>query len=240
MEITGRKSIGGPSTKLGFDKSKVTCFKCKHKGHFKRECRNDYADDSANPFREDYYKKAIYHQNKSEPPRLKQIEDKEKSRALAVIHDDEGYDWSELLPEEDAVGYAFAAKKIVLFKDNRTEEEKFVNRRMKAQTRISRIYNTFKEAKRARRWDADRECYLDPQGNIAVDPDSISIDALIQQFAEEEEARQKEWWGGGEKKVEEKEEKVIMAEKKIDEFLKRYKRSQRSKEIAKRAAELGR
>ncbi|KAM0056771.1 putative transcription factor interactor and regulator CCHC(Zn) family [Helianthus debilis subsp. tardiflorus] len=38
MEITGRKSIGGPSTKLGFDKSKVTCFKCKQKGHFRREC----------------------------------------------------------------------------------------------------------------------------------------------------------------------------------------------------------
>ncbi|KAJ0959082.1 putative transcription factor interactor and regulator CCHC(Zn) family [Helianthus annuus] len=49
MEITGRKSIGGPSTKLGFDKSKVTCFKCKQKGHFKRECRNAYADDSENP-----------------------------------------------------------------------------------------------------------------------------------------------------------------------------------------------
>ncbi|KAJ0856504.1 putative transcription factor interactor and regulator CCHC(Zn) family [Helianthus annuus] len=38
MEIIGRKSIGGPSTNLGFDKSKVTCFKCKQKGHFKREC----------------------------------------------------------------------------------------------------------------------------------------------------------------------------------------------------------
>ncbi|KAM0055429.1 putative transcription factor interactor and regulator CCHC(Zn) family [Helianthus debilis subsp. tardiflorus] len=92
MEITGRKSISGPSTKLGFDKSKVTCFKCKQKGHFKRECRNTYADESENPFREDYYKKAIYHQNKSEPPRMKQLEDnKEKSRALAVIHDDKGF-----------------------------------------------------------------------------------------------------------------------------------------------------
>ncbi|KAJ0616244.1 putative transcription factor interactor and regulator CCHC(Zn) family [Helianthus annuus] len=106
MEITGRKSIGGPSTKLGFDKSKVTCFKCKQKGHFKRECQNAYADESENPLREDYYKKAIYHQNKSEPPRMKQLEDnKEKSRALAVIHDDEGFDWSELLPEEDAFKY---------------------------------------------------------------------------------------------------------------------------------------
>ncbi|KAJ0546174.1 putative transcription factor interactor and regulator CCHC(Zn) family [Helianthus annuus] len=219
MEITGRKTIGGPSTKLGFDKSKVTCFKCKQKGHFKRECRNEYADESANPFREDYYKKAIYHQNKSEPPRLKQIEEKvkEKSRALAVIHDDEGYDWSEILPEEDAVGYAFAAGKIVSFKDTRTEEEKFVNRRMKAQTKVSRIYTIYKEAKRAKRWDPDRECYLDPQGNIAIDPSSLSVDAIIQQYAEEEEARQREWWGEGEKKVEEKEEKVKSAEKKIDD-----------------------
>ncbi|MFS7948446.1 putative transcription factor interactor and regulator CCHC(Zn) family [Helianthus anomalus] len=96
MEITGRKTIGGPSTKLGFDKSKVTSFKCKQKGHFKRECKNAYADESENPFREDYYKKAIYHQNKSEPPRLKQVEDnREKSRALAMIYDDEGYDWSQ-------------------------------------------------------------------------------------------------------------------------------------------------
>ncbi|KAM0008023.1 putative transcription factor interactor and regulator CCHC(Zn) family [Helianthus debilis subsp. tardiflorus] len=123
MEITGRKSIGGPSTKLGFDKSKVTCFKCKQKGHFKRKCRNAYADESENPFREDFYKKTIYHQNKSEPPRMKQIEDnKEKSRAFAVIHDDEGFDWSEMLPEEDAVGYAFMAK-MNLFLGKTTEQK---------------------------------------------------------------------------------------------------------------------
>ncbi|XP_021979105.1 triadin-like [Helianthus annuus] len=186
-----------------------------------REEINEYADESDNPFREDYYKKAIYHQNKSEPPRLKQIEEKgkEKSRALAVIHDDEGYDWSEILPEEDAVGYAFAAGKIVPFKDTRTEEEKFVNRRMKAQTKVSRIYTIYKEAKLARRWDPDRECYLDPQGNITIDPSSLSVDAIIQQYAEEEEARQREWWGGTEKKVEEKEENVKSAEKKIDDGL---------------------
>ncbi|MFS8022469.1 hypothetical protein Hanom_Chr16g01439801 [Helianthus anomalus] len=66
----------------------------------------------ANPFHDDNYKRAIYHQNKAEPPRMKQIEEnpKEKSRALAVIHDDEGFDWSDLLPEEDAVGYSFMAK----------------------------------------------------------------------------------------------------------------------------------
>ncbi|MFS7969192.1 hypothetical protein Hanom_Chr09g00806261 [Helianthus anomalus] len=48
---------------------------------------------------------------------MKQIEEnpKEKSRALEVIHDDEGFEWSELLTEEDAVGYGFMAK-IVPFK----------------------------------------------------------------------------------------------------------------------------
>ncbi|MFS7978570.1 hypothetical protein Hanom_Chr10g00917001 [Helianthus anomalus] len=42
---------------------------------------------------------------------MKQIEEtpKEKSRALAVIQDDEGFYWSEFLPEEDAAGYAFMA-----------------------------------------------------------------------------------------------------------------------------------
>ncbi|KAJ0751833.1 putative transcription factor interactor and regulator CCHC(Zn) family [Helianthus annuus] len=165
MEITGRKSMGGPSTKLGFDKTKVTCFKCKQKGHFKRECRNAYADESENPFKENYYKKAIYHQNKSEPPRMKQIEDnKEKSRALAVIHDDEGYDWSELLPEEDAVGYAFMAKsKPVPWKDNRTKEQKYGHRKLITTNKMIRISGIYLEAKRANRWDPDRECYLDPR-----------------------------------------------------------------------------
>ncbi|XP_035830839.1 uncharacterized protein LOC118480217 [Helianthus annuus] len=213
MEITGRHSIGGPSTKLGFDKSKVTCFKCKQKGHFKRECQNAVADEMANPFREDYYKRAIYHQNKAEPPRMKQIEEnpKEKSRALAVIHDDEGFDWSDLLPEEDAVGYAFM-KKIVPFKDTRTEEVKYLNRKMLAQCMKDKIYRTWKEEKSAKRWDADRECYLDPKGNIVVEPSSISVETLIEQIAEEKEARQRMWWAS-----EEEEKEKELQSKKVDD-----------------------
>ncbi|MFS8033786.1 hypothetical protein Hanom_Chr17g01573641 [Helianthus anomalus] len=40
---------------------------------------------------------------------MKQIKEtpKEKSIALAVIQDDEGFDWSEFLPKDDAVGFAF-------------------------------------------------------------------------------------------------------------------------------------
>ncbi|KAJ0614595.1 hypothetical protein HanIR_Chr02g0064191 [Helianthus annuus] len=123
---------------------------------------------------------------------MKQLEDapKEKSRPLTVIHDDEGFDCSKLLPEEDAVGYAFMTK-IVPFKDTRTEEVKYINRKVSAQFMENRIYQTWKEAKRANRWDADRECYLDPKGNIAVDLDSVSVETLTEQIAKEEEARQR-------------------------------------------------
>ncbi|KAJ0587473.1 hypothetical protein HanIR_Chr04g0163591 [Helianthus annuus] len=116
---------------------------------------------------------------------MKQLEDasKEKSRALVVIHDNEGFDWSELLPKEDAVGYAFAAEKIIPFKDTRNEEEKYLSRKGKM-IRLSKI---FSEAKRAKRWDANRECYLDPQGNIAIDTKTLSLEAFIEEFAEEEE-----------------------------------------------------
>ncbi|KAJ0846919.1 putative transcription factor interactor and regulator CCHC(Zn) family [Helianthus annuus] len=48
---------------LGFDKSKVTWFRCREKGHFKRECKNREASGAQNPFgNNDYHKKAIYHQ----------------------------------------------------------------------------------------------------------------------------------------------------------------------------------
>ncbi|KAF5764429.1 putative transcription factor interactor and regulator CCHC(Zn) family [Helianthus annuus] len=67
MEITGRSCLGDADTKLGFDKSKVTCFKCKQKGHFKRERSNRQADERVNPFHEDYYRKAIYHQTNEQP-----------------------------------------------------------------------------------------------------------------------------------------------------------------------------
>ncbi|KAF5790079.1 putative transcription factor interactor and regulator CCHC(Zn) family [Helianthus annuus] len=54
MEITGRQCLEGPNMKLGFDKSKVMCFRCKQKGHFKRECSNQGVDESVNPFHDDY------------------------------------------------------------------------------------------------------------------------------------------------------------------------------------------
>ncbi|XP_022042426.1 myb-like protein X [Helianthus annuus] len=172
--------------------------------------------------REDYYKRAIYHQNKAEPPRMKQLEDtpKEKSRALAVIHDDKGFDWSDILPEEDVVGYAFAAKTVIKpFRDTRTAAEKSNDRHQRAQYKMMRIYRVYSKAKKAKRWDADRECYLDPEGNIAIDPKTLSLEAFAEEFAELEESQQREWWGGGEEKEKEKEKEKEqeLKPKKIDE-----------------------
>ncbi|XP_035843408.1 PH domain-containing protein DDB_G0287875-like [Helianthus annuus] len=74
-----------------------------------------------------------------------------------------------------------------------------------------KIYRTWKEAKSAKIWDADRECYLDPKGNIVVEPSSISVETLIEQIAEEEEeeeeeeeARQRMWAREAEEKLKSK------------------------------------
>ncbi|MFS7917831.1 putative transcription factor interactor and regulator CCHC(Zn) family [Helianthus anomalus] len=72
MEITERQCLEGPNTKLGFDKSKVTCFRCKQKGHFKRECVNREVNENTNPFHDDYYQKEIYHRTNEQPPKLNQ------------------------------------------------------------------------------------------------------------------------------------------------------------------------
>ena len=63
--------------------------------------------------------------------------------------------------------------------------------------RISRVYS---EAKKTKRWDADRECYLEPEGNIAIDPKTLCLEAFAEEFAELEESQQRKWWGGGEEK----------------------------------------
>ncbi|KAF5759649.1 putative transcription factor interactor and regulator CCHC(Zn) family [Helianthus annuus] len=63
-QITGRDDFcEAHVSPLGFDKTKVTCFRCREKGHFKRECTNREASGAQNPFgSNDYHKKAIYHQ----------------------------------------------------------------------------------------------------------------------------------------------------------------------------------
>ncbi|MFS8003145.1 hypothetical protein Hanom_Chr13g01210471 [Helianthus anomalus] len=56
-----------------------------------------------------------------------------------------------------------------------------------ASIKMKRIYNAYKEAKKAKIWDPDRECYLDPKGNICVDPKSIDFEALVKSIPTSEE-----------------------------------------------------
>ncbi|MFS7947175.1 hypothetical protein Hanom_Chr06g00545011 [Helianthus anomalus] len=79
--------------------------------------------------------------------------------------------------------------KVIPFKDTRTKEVKYVNRKMLAQTMKDRHYRAWKEAKSTKRWDAVRECYLDPKGNILLEPSTLLVETLIEQIIEEEEAR---------------------------------------------------
>ncbi|KAJ0614970.1 putative transcription factor interactor and regulator CCHC(Zn) family [Helianthus annuus] len=105
MEITGRNSLSGPDQKLGFDKSKVTCFKCKERGHFKTECPNKEVHNHQNPFTNDYYRQAIYHRPNQQPVvQRPQIENKPE-KALIVNQDDEklaeGFSWDKYIPGSD-------------------------------------------------------------------------------------------------------------------------------------------
>ncbi|KAM0013470.1 putative transcription factor interactor and regulator CCHC(Zn) family [Helianthus debilis subsp. tardiflorus] len=185
MEITGRKCLEGPEMKIGFDKSKVTYFKCKQKGHFKRDSTNNKADDSVNLFQDDYYKKAIYHHNNEQPTR-KQLEEsssKEKKQAVLTIRDrsesnilqddnnwriqdDEGFNRNDHIKEDGEL-------KAMVAKIKKSREE------IEAQGYLDSMYDAYKEARWANRWDTERDCYIDPKGNLAVYPDEVDFDALV-------------------------------------------------------------
>ncbi|MFS7946021.1 putative transcription factor interactor and regulator CCHC(Zn) family [Helianthus anomalus] len=74
---------------LGIDKSKVTCFRCREKGHVKRECTNREATGRQDPFRKnDNHQKSNFHQIAQQPSSSRAIEDGKKKASL-VNHDNE-------------------------------------------------------------------------------------------------------------------------------------------------------
>ncbi|KAJ0802549.1 putative transcription factor interactor and regulator CCHC(Zn) family [Helianthus annuus] len=133
--ITGRNDfLDAHVSTLGFDKSKVTCFRCREKDHFKRECKNREASGAQNPFgKDDYYRKAIYqqvgqHQEQQVAHGRKPIEDSKRAclvdfnwnnyispeiKACLVDQDDErlpeGFSW-DMFVDEKGEFKAFIAK----------------------------------------------------------------------------------------------------------------------------------
>ncbi|KAJ0686606.1 putative transcription factor interactor and regulator CCHC(Zn) family [Helianthus annuus] len=129
--ITGRDDFRDANVStLGFDKSKVTCFRCMEKGHFKRECTNREASGATNLFgNNDYYQKAIYLQVAQQPfqqqssssnakqfedGKKKMIEEANKKAYYDIIDQDdekvaEGFSWDKYVPPNTKLG-AFIAQ----------------------------------------------------------------------------------------------------------------------------------
>ncbi|KAJ0922119.1 hypothetical protein HanPSC8_Chr05g0199891 [Helianthus annuus] len=107
QQITGRDEFRGLATSpFGFDKSKVTYFHYKGKGHFKRECKNQEATSGQD--KKNYYQKSIFHQIEQQPSSSHAIDDGKK-KALIIHQDDEkvakGFSWDKYIP-----GTALVAK----------------------------------------------------------------------------------------------------------------------------------
>ncbi|KAJ0468129.1 putative transcription factor interactor and regulator CCHC(Zn) family [Helianthus annuus] len=111
-QITGRDDLRDANVStLGFDKSKVTCFRCREKGHFKRECTNREASGAQNPFNNnnDYYRKAIYHQVGQSSQQQKHqaqtahgrdvIEDTGKRACVVNPNQKQSFTWDNYIPE---------------------------------------------------------------------------------------------------------------------------------------------
>ncbi|KAJ0448390.1 putative transcription factor interactor and regulator CCHC(Zn) family [Helianthus annuus] len=97
--ITGRNDfLDANLSNLGFDKSKVVCFRCREKGHFKRECKNQEPRGEKESFgKDDYYKKSIYQQITYQPHQQKEtqtahgkmIEDANRKAYYGIVDQDD-------------------------------------------------------------------------------------------------------------------------------------------------------
>ncbi|KAJ0636974.1 putative transcription factor interactor and regulator CCHC(Zn) family [Helianthus annuus] len=107
--ITGRDEFRGMATSpLGFDKSKVTCFRCKGKGHFKRECKNQESTGSQE--KSNYYQKSIFHQIGQQPQQKepqtahgKMIEEANRKAYFGILDQSDkvvaqGFSWDKYIP----------------------------------------------------------------------------------------------------------------------------------------------
>ncbi|KAJ0726782.1 putative transcription factor interactor and regulator CCHC(Zn) family [Helianthus annuus] len=107
-QITGRDDFRDANVStLGFDKSKVTCFRCREKGHLKRECKNREATGAQNPFgNNDYHKKAIYHQvtppaqHQAQTAHGRDVIDNSKRACLGKY---DNFTWDKYLPSNSKV-----------------------------------------------------------------------------------------------------------------------------------------
>ncbi|MFS7953363.1 putative transcription factor interactor and regulator CCHC(Zn) family [Helianthus anomalus] len=112
-QITGRDDLREANVStLGFDKSKVTCFRCREKGHFKMECTNRQASGAQNPFNNnnDYYRKSIYHEDKYISADGKACVIDQNDEKLPEGFSWENFTWDDYIPHNATVHKAFVAR----------------------------------------------------------------------------------------------------------------------------------
>ncbi|KAJ0715023.1 putative transcription factor interactor and regulator CCHC(Zn) family [Helianthus annuus] len=186
--ITGRNDfLDAHVSTLGFDKSKVTSFRCREKAHFKRECKNREASGAQNPFgKDDYYRKAIYQQvdqsQDSQTAHGRKIEDSKRaclvdfnwsnyispeSKACLVDQDDErlpeGFSWDMFVDEKGELK-AFIAKIV-------REPDMFA-------TWMKSIGETVKSV--------DEESVVSDESSLSADENSQSSDESVQNYVSPE------------------------------------------------------
>ncbi|MFS7979102.1 hypothetical protein Hanom_Chr10g00923401 [Helianthus anomalus] len=83
------------------------------------------------------------------------------SSGPSTFHHDEGFDWGKYIKDERTKKRSLVAE----VKQSREVEH--------ARAYLSGWYKKYREARWANRWDADRECYVDPKGNPTIDPDEV-------------------------------------------------------------------
>ncbi|KAM0064900.1 hypothetical protein Hdeb2414_s0003g00108451 [Helianthus debilis subsp. tardiflorus] len=101
-----------------------------------------------------------------------------------AVHDDEGFDWSKYIQEDDKRAL------IADVKERMKEEilkEKTYRERCIVDYRIEEMQQESEEAKSYRRWDKKRECYINRKGEPVVYPRKVvynDVLAVIPLFGE--------------------------------------------------------
>ncbi|KAJ0435718.1 putative transcription factor interactor and regulator CCHC(Zn) family [Helianthus annuus] len=154
QQITGGDEFRGmAASPLGFDKSKVTCFRCKGKGHFKGECKNQESTGSQE--KSNYYQKSIFHQIDQKPQQKepqtahgKLIEEANRKAYYGIIDQSDevvaqGFSWDKYIPSGTKPNVALVTrildenedcqKRIPIFPDlgsdaDTDDEEEYLNK----------------------------------------------------------------------------------------------------------------